>query len=275
MNACTYIISVKPVWADLFFSVEPKTVELRKGNFGKSLKAGDRLLIYATLPAGKIVGEVKVRDRSELPVVRLRGETEKFAGVSSEEFKAYYRDKDAGVAVWVDRPRKFESPIALAELKDAGIAPPQQLLKLTEKQVDALFRVGSELASNGEIKTQQPTLRQIFKHEWTDLEDTACRIEDLWKTVNNEGEEFYRHVDCRPKVLVGDILALAIPLAEKILSMETANDSIKNVARSLLETTKEPPFKYKADVIRHTALQLAEMVLSPNDKRTINPDMPF
>jgi hypothetical protein len=77
---------------------------------------------------------------------------------------------------------------------------------------------------------------------------------------------------------VRDVLVLAIPLVEKILSMEIKNEGIKNVAQSLLRTLKEAPFKYKADVIRHTALQLAEMVLSsPSDPSAVqdDPDMPF
>lgn len=83
----TYLISVKPNWADRFFSIaSPKTVELRKGSFGKSLSADDRLLIYATLPVGKIIGEVRVRDRSQLPIDRLRGETENFAQVTTLYF---------------------------------------------------------------------------------------------------------------------------------------------------------------------------------------------
>ena len=40
----TYLISVRPTWADAFFlDRNPKTIELRKGNFGTSLKAGDSL----------------------------------------------------------------------------------------------------------------------------------------------------------------------------------------------------------------------------------------
>lgn len=146
----TYLISVKPKWANLFFDrATPKTVELRKGSFGKLLKAGDQLLIYSTLPVGQIIGEVRVRNRTQLPTDQLRSQTEEFAQVSPEDFESYYRSKDEGVAVWVDRPELFENPIALATLKNAGINPPQQLLKLTQKQVDALFPI--------EIKSTNPT----------------------------------------------------------------------------------------------------------------------
>lgn len=136
----TYLISVRPKWANLFFDrATPKTVELRKGSFGKSLETGDRLLIYSTLPVGEIVGEVTVRDRKELPTSELRVATKDWAQVSTEDFDIYYQGKDAGVAVWVALPEIFENPIALATLKIAGVNPPQQLVKLTEKQANILF----------------------------------------------------------------------------------------------------------------------------------------
>ena len=46
----TYLISVHPRWASAFFlSQNPKSIELRKGNFGTSLKPGDSIVVYATI----------------------------------------------------------------------------------------------------------------------------------------------------------------------------------------------------------------------------------
>lgn len=57
--ANTYLISVRPTWADSFFlDCNPKTIELRKGSFGASLKPGDSIVIYATLPEAKTIGTV-------------------------------------------------------------------------------------------------------------------------------------------------------------------------------------------------------------------------
>jgi hypothetical protein len=48
MQANTYLISVRPTWADAFFlDRNPKTIELRKGNFGASLKSGDAIAIVS------------------------------------------------------------------------------------------------------------------------------------------------------------------------------------------------------------------------------------
>jgi DNA sulfur modification protein DndC len=136
----TYLVSVKPQWASLFFDrTNLKSVELRKGNFGKALILGDRLLIYATLPKGKILGSVIFCDRKELPISELRAATEHLAQVSTEDFGDYYQGKDTGVGVWVNKSELFESPIPLDTLKSAGVTPPQQITKLTPEQVESLL----------------------------------------------------------------------------------------------------------------------------------------
>ena len=56
----TYLISVHPRWAASFFaSANPKSIELRKGNFGASLKPGDTIAIYATLPTAELLAGLK------------------------------------------------------------------------------------------------------------------------------------------------------------------------------------------------------------------------
>ena len=68
----TYLISVRPVWAYAFFaSANPKTIELRKGSFGTSLKPGDNIAIYATMPTAELLGIIRVLKREILPIDRL------------------------------------------------------------------------------------------------------------------------------------------------------------------------------------------------------------
>ena len=101
---CTFLISVRPTWADAFFlDRNPKTIELRKGKFGTSLKAGDSIVIYSTLPVGEAIGTVKVIKRESLTVDRLWQESQQgqLAKVSREQFKTYYTNQESGIGVWV------------------------------------------------------------------------------------------------------------------------------------------------------------------------------
>jgi predicted transcriptional regulator len=136
----TWIISVSPRWAKAFFAEEkPKTIELRKGNFGASLKAGDSIVIYATIPVAEIIGIVQFMKRESLPIEQLWEESEqgKMAKVSRTQFDAYYANQESGIGVWVGVPELFPRPIALSELRQnfgERWQPPQQLQRLSENQ---------------------------------------------------------------------------------------------------------------------------------------------
>jgi predicted transcriptional regulator len=140
----TYLISVRPTWADaFFFDHNPKTIELRKGNFGASLKTGDSIAIYATMPTAELLGIVRVVKRESLSVDRLWRESEqgRQAKVSHTQFDAYYANQKSGVGVWVSGAELFPSPIALSQLRQnwgQRWQPPQQIQQLTSEQLLAL-----------------------------------------------------------------------------------------------------------------------------------------
>lgn len=137
----TYLISVHPRWASAFFlSYNPKTIELRKGSFGASLKAGDSIAIYATMPTAEVLGIVRVLKRESLAVDRLWRALEqgKLAKVSRQQFETYYNNQESGIGVWVATPKLFPSPIALSNLRQnwgPRWQPPQQIQQLTHEQM--------------------------------------------------------------------------------------------------------------------------------------------
>ena len=140
----TYLISVHPRWASAFFlSHNPKAIELRKGSFGASLKPGDSIVIYATLPEAKAIGTVKVIKRESLTVDRLWRESKQgmLAKVSRQQFDAYYANQESGIGVWVAAPELLPSPIALSKLRQNWghrWQPPQQIQQLTDDRMAAL-----------------------------------------------------------------------------------------------------------------------------------------
>lgn len=143
-SSCTYLITVHPRWtASFFLSHNPKMMELRKGSFGTSLKPGDSIVIYATLPEGKAIGTVKVTKRESLTVDRLwrKSWQGQLAKVSWQQFDAYYNNQQSDVGVWVGAAELFPSLIALRKLwQNWGLRwpPPQQIQQLTHEQITAL-----------------------------------------------------------------------------------------------------------------------------------------
>ncbi len=144
MPTNTYLISVRPVWASAFFlSHNAKSIELRKGNFGTSLKPGDVIAIYATLPVGKLIGRVRVIKRESLTIDRLwqTSEQGRLAKVSREQFETYYANQESGVGVWVGGAKLFPCQIALYQLRQNWghrWQPPQQMQQLTHEQMAAV-----------------------------------------------------------------------------------------------------------------------------------------
>ena len=108
----TFLISVHPRWASAFFlSHNPKVIELRKSSFGASLKTGDSIVIYATMPTAEIIGIVQFVKRELLPIEQLweKSEQGKLAKVSRAQFDAYYANQESGIGVWVSAAELFPS----------------------------------------------------------------------------------------------------------------------------------------------------------------------
>jgi len=144
MPTNTYLISVHPCWASAFFlSHNPKSIELRKGSFGTSLKPGDNIAIYATMPTAELLGIVRVVKREILPIDRLwqASQQGRLAKVSQAQFNAYYAQQESGIGVWVEAAELLPKPIALCRLRQNWgdrWQPPQQIQQLTDDRMAAL-----------------------------------------------------------------------------------------------------------------------------------------
>jgi predicted transcriptional regulator len=144
MQANTYLISVRPTWADAFFlDRNPKTIELRKGNFGASLKSGDAIAIYSRMPTAELLGTVQVIKRESLPIEQLWQQSEqgKLARVSRAQFDDYYRNQESGIGVWVESARLLTKPIPLYRFRKAWgerWQPPQQIVQLSSELMQAV-----------------------------------------------------------------------------------------------------------------------------------------
>ncbi|MCC3572173.1 MAG: hypothetical protein JGK30_07835 [Microcoleus sp. PH2017_40_RAT_O_B] len=143
----TFIISVRPKWAELFFdSGNRKSVELRKAGFSRLLLPGDTIIIYATLPVGEAIGVVVVsKCECKTPQILWQSTNQgHLAKVTPSEFDAYYQDAKAAMAIWVEKPKLFEQPVPLAKLRQnwgSNWQPPQRIQKLSPKQVADLSEI--------------------------------------------------------------------------------------------------------------------------------------
>ena len=136
-----FLISVHPRWASAFFlSHKPKMIELRKGSFGASLKPGDVIAIYATMPTAEVLGIVRVLKRELLSIDRMwqASQQGQLARVSQAQFNAYYAQQESGIGVWVEAAELLPKPISLYHLRQnwgRRWQPPQQIQQLTQEQM--------------------------------------------------------------------------------------------------------------------------------------------
>ncbi|WP_185922446.1 ASCH domain-containing protein [Hafnia paralvei] len=115
------LLSIKPEYAEKILDGS-KRFEFRKGIFkNKDIKS---VVIYATMPVGKIVGEFFVEDIVTGHPDHVWSITQKFAGITKDFFDVYYSGRDKAFAIKIGTVEKFEQPRPLSSL-GKNITPPQ------------------------------------------------------------------------------------------------------------------------------------------------------
>ena len=101
---CKILISIKPQFADLILSGEKK-FEFRKSLAQKDI---DSLVIYASSPIRRVIGEVKVKDTLSCSPNTLWRKTYKNAGISKSFFDKYFYGKEIANAYVLGKPKRFK-----------------------------------------------------------------------------------------------------------------------------------------------------------------------
>lgn len=108
MTARVAILSVHPQWAQRILD-GTKTVELRRQRL--PFESGTRLVLYATSPEQRLVGEVTVDAVEAFDVEYAThgdgGGMCRAAGVTSAELHSYLRGLDEGYAIHLRNPRRW------------------------------------------------------------------------------------------------------------------------------------------------------------------------
>jgi len=115
------ILSIKPEFAEKILD-GTKRFEFRKASF--SARDVKTVVIYATKPIGKVVGEFDIDSVLVGDPKEIWGKTKNFAGINKRFFDEYFQDRTTAVAIAVGEVRRFEVPL---DLNDFGtdIYPPQ------------------------------------------------------------------------------------------------------------------------------------------------------
>ncbi|CAN7571482.1 ASCH domain-containing protein [Acidovorax sp. LjRoot129] len=115
------ILSIKPAFAEKILN-GTKRFEFRKCGF--TVVGVETVVIYATKPVGKVVGEFSIAEVHKDEPSRIWEKTKDHAGINKRFFDEYYEDRDTAFAIAVGTVTKYDEPMELATL-GPGITPPQ------------------------------------------------------------------------------------------------------------------------------------------------------
>ena len=114
------ILSIKPQFAEKIFNGS-KRFEFRRSIF-KNPEV-NKVVVYASAPISKIIGEFEIEDVLKSEISSLWKKTKQFSGISEEYYLDYFKGKEDGYALKIDKPKKYKKEKCI--LETYGIRPPQ------------------------------------------------------------------------------------------------------------------------------------------------------
>ena len=102
------LLSLKPKFVEQIFS-QKKRFEYRKAVF--SNKNIDTVIIYASKPIGRIVGEFHIKQILCDTPENIWSKTHQYAGVSYAFFVQYFQGKGKAYAIEIDKVFQYDEPI--------------------------------------------------------------------------------------------------------------------------------------------------------------------
>lgn len=114
------LLSIKPEFVNEILAGNKK-YEYRKKFFKQDI---DAIVIYASMPMGKIIGEFTIDGIINDNPMTVWKETKEYAGISFENYKKYFKGKREAYAICIKDLKIYEKPIDPYE-QFPGFVPPQ------------------------------------------------------------------------------------------------------------------------------------------------------
>jgi len=112
------LLAIKPEYANAILE-GTKKYEFRRRTWRRHV---DSVLMYATMPVGKVLGEFKIQNILYDKLESIWLQTKDGAGIIIDEFHRYFRGCEYGYAVKIGRIVKYEEPLKLSFF---NMKPPQ------------------------------------------------------------------------------------------------------------------------------------------------------
>lgn len=116
------LLSIKPEFVEEIIEGRKK-FEYRKKLFKRSDISS--VVVYATKPYGKVVGEFEIETILEENIDKLWSDTKHLSGISEEFFYEYFKDRDSGFAIQIKKFKEYKKHLELSEFDSTIKTAPQ------------------------------------------------------------------------------------------------------------------------------------------------------
>ena len=119
------LLSIKPKYVERILN-GTKRYEYRKKIFKN--RNVNTVVIYATKPVGKVIGEFYIRNIIEDDPRTIWSLTNKYSGISKTSFDEYFHDVEEGFAIEIDKFVKYKKKLELNEVSQRIKSAPQSFV---------------------------------------------------------------------------------------------------------------------------------------------------
>lgn len=114
------LLSIKPEFAEKIL-LGQKHYEFRK--VLPKAQGVKTVIIYATLPLGKVVGEFDIEEILSDTPKKIWSETAEFSGITKHFFNEYFNGREIAHAIKVKEVKRYPRPKELSAVLASGVAP--------------------------------------------------------------------------------------------------------------------------------------------------------
>ncbi|CAF30340.1 type I restriction enzyme S subunit [Methanococcus maripaludis] len=135
----TILLSIKPKYVKEILNGSKK-YEFRKSIFKKYDK-NELVFIYSSYPVKRIVGTFSVGDIIENCPKILWNEFKNVSGIKESEFFKYFKEKDKGYAIQINKLNEFKNPVNPKDI-NPDFRAPQSFCYISQNfEEEILFKI--------------------------------------------------------------------------------------------------------------------------------------
>lgn len=114
------LLSIKPEFVERIFDGS-KQFEFRRRLF--SNRDVRKIVVYATAPVSKVIGEFEIEGILELDIEQLWEETKVYSGIPKAYYEAYFCGRKTGFAIKIGKTNCYPTPLDLEASFNIKYAP--------------------------------------------------------------------------------------------------------------------------------------------------------